>query len=212
MDERESLGFAAAATAAFEFLEERGFRRVRAEPTIVRYESGCAFVVVYHGRSSYELSVELGLRSASAARARLDEQDGFFIGRPVAEDSVSIWDVSRFAGSPDVDAHTFLQASTTELIRKLLVRLADLTKLHADPILRCDTQFFDALERWRRADSQKLMKDMELRDARARAGEAWKRRDFHGVIAAFEPVEPGLSPAEGQKLAYARKHAGGGQR
>jgi hypothetical protein len=54
------LGFVALATEAFAFLLRLGFAVVRREGTLVRFESDSVFVNVYHGRSSYQVGLELG--------------------------------------------------------------------------------------------------------------------------------------------------------
>ena len=64
--ERASLGFLEAATSEFMFLvEEFAFSCVKRDVTFVRYESKNVFVNIYHGRSSFELNVEIGERSLS---------------------------------------------------------------------------------------------------------------------------------------------------
>src|SRR6266508_1197859 len=75
--QRESLGFAPAATQAFSFLVERlGFRLAKQEPTFVRYESKSVFVNIYHGRSSYEIGVEVGPRAQTPREA----EEKFMLG------------------------------------------------------------------------------------------------------------------------------------
>jgi hypothetical protein len=59
------LGFAEAVLANFEFLRSYELRRVENDSTFVRFESEAVFVNVYHGRASFEIGVEVGLKSRS---------------------------------------------------------------------------------------------------------------------------------------------------
>lgn len=54
------LGFVALVMKHFAFLLRLGFAVVRREETFVRFERDTVFVNVYHGRSSYQVGLELG--------------------------------------------------------------------------------------------------------------------------------------------------------
>jgi hypothetical protein len=66
---RGHLGFPQAVRDAFRFLQTFGFKEVGADDTIVRYATERVFLNIYHGRSSYELGIEIGPRS--------DQQKGY---------------------------------------------------------------------------------------------------------------------------------------
>ena len=57
--DRSLLRFADEVKAGFSFLEAIGFRCTRSEVTLVRFESAKIAIIVYHGRQSYEISLQI---------------------------------------------------------------------------------------------------------------------------------------------------------
>jgi hypothetical protein len=71
-------------------------------------------------------------------------------------------------------------------------------------------EVFDRLERARedvRASYQARLREDGHRSAAAAAAEAFRRRDYHGVVVLLEPFGDVLTPAEREKLAFAQRHA-----
>src|SRR5437016_1220188 len=62
---RRQLGFEEAVLRSFEFLRSYDLKPVERTPTLVRFESKKVFVDVYHGRASFEIGVQVGLKSRS---------------------------------------------------------------------------------------------------------------------------------------------------
>jgi hypothetical protein len=52
-----------------------------------------------------------------------------------------------------------------------------------------------------------FMQEMQWRDLREQAEAAWKRRDFAAVVAAYGQMQDHLTPAEAQRLGYARRRS-----
>lgn len=66
---RDRLGFVDAVRRSFGFLtSEFEFNIVSQTPTMVRFEGDHVVVQVFHGRSSYILDVEVGLKTLSQSR------------------------------------------------------------------------------------------------------------------------------------------------
>jgi len=62
---RRQLGFEEPVLSNFDFLRSHGLKLVESAPTLVRFESREVFVNLYHGRASYEIGVEIGLKARS---------------------------------------------------------------------------------------------------------------------------------------------------
>lgn len=204
--ERARLGFAEAVQLSFRFLEKQGFECARADPTFVRYESDQAFVNVYHGRSSYELSVEIGrLGNEWETDAEGSELVEPHVGHPYLEDSFTIWDIARYAGAPDVAETTFMQARSPDRVEALVPKLAELVQLYAKLALKGDVAFLERVRQWRSEESRRSRKRDELRRARAEMAQAWRKKQYVRVVALLEPFRSDLTPAEIKKLNYAEE-------
>jgi hypothetical protein len=188
---REELGFAEAVAGEFAFLEEKGFRRTRSSATLVRYESERVFVNVYHGRASYELNVEIGLRTASP-----DEPE-----RPF-----SIAEIIELRRGQHEKGFTPPQSTMPEGMQEFVSQLASMVERDAEPSLTGDALFFEQLSRFRVEKSDAYLRELKLKNARRAANAAWHDKDYARVIELYEPLQAALTPAELKKLAYARKH------
>jgi len=177
--------------SAFNFLtKEYGFRLVKAEPTFVRYESPHVFVNVYHGRASYELGFEIGRLIDAAGQG---------------EHPFSLAMVIELMGAQKETGYTLLQASSSESVKKQVPKLADLVKKYAAPALEGDSGTFKLLAETRSRMSDKLHKDMKLRDAREEADKAWRGKDYSKLASLYESISEDLTAAESKKLDYAKK-------
>jgi hypothetical protein len=188
---REELGFSEALIREFNFLEKKGFRSTQKNVTLVRYESERVFVNVYHGRASYELNVEIGLRPALA-----DEPE-----RPF-----SIGEIIELRSGQREGEFTPPQSNTPEGVRKFVSQLASLVKRYAEPALAGDRLFFEQLSRLRVEKSEAYLRELKLKAMRRAVDTAWHEKDYASVIKLYEPLQENLTPAELKKLSYARKH------
>jgi hypothetical protein len=73
------------------------------------------------------------------------------------------------------------------------------------PALAGDRVFFRRLEEFRRADSEALMKEMDLSRTRTAAEKAWNVGEFAEIVSLYSAVEDDLTASEKAKLEYARK-------
>ena len=187
--------FVAEVLSSFGFLiSDYGFRCVTATPTHVRYESKHVFVNVYRDPVSFEIEVEIGRRHLIRAAER-----GFTLGEIM--DSLS---------AREKEGYTFIQASTSERVRKFVPIMAEWTKRYASETLSGSrSSFLRALvSRERRADHE--WEQMELSTVRARADRAWHRKDYRQIVELYSAVAPGdLTASEVKKLEYAKKRLGG---
>jgi hypothetical protein len=203
--ERAMLGFTEAVIAHFGFLEERGFRCVKVDPTLVRYESERVFVNVYHGRSSYELVVEIGHSAYKPPPMESVKHSEGYVGRPNSEDMFTVWDIARYAGAPNVSETTSLQASTADQVQSFVPKLAELVQRYGGPALEGDADFLEQVRRHRSEESRRLRRRDELRQARSYAVDAWRRSDYKEVVRLLEAFQSELTASEVKKLTYARE-------
>jgi hypothetical protein len=193
---RSRLGFAAAVLEEFGFLPGLGFRVVERTDTFVRYETGRRFVHVFHGRGSYELGVEIGRWVDVGGELR----EQFFPLRDV---------IARRADLAEV-GYGGLAATDARLVRKFVHQLGRWTRQFAAPLLSDGDQEFDKLSEINTREAESHAEALRVSRLRARAAEAWQRRDFGTVVNAYSEIEAelptvDLKPSERAKLGYALK-------
>ncbi len=184
--------FSDATRAAFGFLGAFGFREVGAEATIVRYASGGVFLNVYHGRSSYELGVEVGLTDAPPDQ----------VGYSVAE----------LMGLVDKGGALLLRswtATTPEGLQEGVRKLAEQVRTYGQRALTGDAAIFDALELQRRQWAKDFAAELNYGQISPRAQEAFRKGDYAKAVQLYERIEDRLAPVERKTLEYARKHLRG---
>lgn len=188
--EREQLGFAAAAKSAFAFLLSHGFRVVDEQITWVRYESNILFVNVYHGRSSYELGLEVGV-------LQIEQPE---VGYPMSA-LLQLDDAAEAARYLDRTAITKggVQAGLSDLSEK--ARALGL------PERARDRDFFTTLARQRRERVEAYHFDAVAARTRPAAEDAFRKKNYALAADLYDGMWHRLSPTEEKKLAYARKHA-----
>lgn len=188
---RARLRFAENAKAEFDFLEsEYGLCATETAQTLVRYESPSLIVVVYHGRSSYEVGVEITPRGI----------------RREGEQPFSLDDLVALCGRRDLLPAGFLQASTEEAVRISVARAAAIVRECGGKALRSDPFELRRLTVLRSERAQLHALERRLAAVRADAENAWRERDYRRVEELYRAVEPHLTAAEIGRLNYARTH------
>jgi hypothetical protein len=190
MDEpRASLDFAGAVRGAFAFLNGFGFREVGAEATSVRYAAERVFLNVYHGRSSYELGIEVGLLDASG------EERGY-----------SLSEFVRLVEPAEADHLKDFCATTANEVADGIARLSTQVKQYVARALRGDEAIFAELARQRRAWGDAFAADVAYRQVSPRAAAAFREKRYREAADLYESIKSRLSPAELTKLEYAKRH------
>ena len=186
---RGELGFKDAVEANFKFLASFGLRLVKEQVTLVRYESSEVFVNIYHGRSSYELGVEIG---------RLKE--------PGAK--LSVFDAICWVGAEKVEGlgkHVMFQVSSREGVQEFVPKLAALVKKYAIPFLSDDRDAYRAALDVQAKRYLDEVKEGNLTIVRRKADAAWHAKDYAQVIETYAPMRNDLSDVEAKRLAYAER-------
>ncbi len=188
--ERARLGFKEAVLNSFEFLKDEDFHAVEQEITLVRYESDSVFINIFHGRSSFEMGVEIG---------RLNEPDK----------KLSLHDIIAAADSDKAEGagcHGTFAVSSRKGVKELVPKLADLVIKYAMPFLHGDDAEFTSAfklqsERWKA-----YVKEVNLRNIRKRAEAVWQEKDYDQVVELLDSIRGDLTEVEAKKLAYAEQH------
>lgn len=181
-----TLRFEEAVLTEFAFLcTEYGFRRANASPSSVQFEGNDVVVNVVQDRSSFEIN-------ATVKRKQTGEH-------------FSVWEIARLAGAPDVEERTFLQASTSDRVERLVPVLADTLRRYGALALRGDEAFYSRLRDLQSNESARFLAVGRLAWVREQVRTAWKKQDYGKVVELLDSVREHLSKADTKKLVYARK-------
>lgn len=188
--DRWKLGFKEAVLANFEFLRSSGFKPVTEDVTLIRYESKAAFVIIYHGRGSFEIGAEIG---------RLDRPQKYGLDYIVSWAGKEAWEAEGFGRS------TLFQVSNKEGVQNIVPKVARLVQKYGQPFLQGDAAFYDELERANERASVKFQREQIIGQIRKEAETAWAAKDFARVAELFQPLREELAEIDRKKLEYAEK-------
>ena len=181
---RRALGFGEAVQHAFQFLiTEYSFKCVEKSDTYVRYEKNKIFVSIYHGKVSYEVGLEIGLKQISMS-------SGFGIGSLIAIQQGK--QESRFR---------FYVAKTRQEIVTSVDNLARLLKEYENGALDGNQDIFEQLnaftnEVWERTRADQI---------KINAAKAFSEGDYLKADKLYKSIIKYLSPVENKKMQIARK-------
>jgi hypothetical protein len=191
---RSALGFQNAVFKEFAFLEkEFGYWRAESNETRVRYETDASFVNIYHGRTSFEVGVEIGQRASS----------------PDREERFGLIDILELAGVRRELGFEGFQASDRARVEMVVKKAAEFVHLYAVHAIRGEEEAFSLLRATQQKLSDSFLNEMAMSRLREQASAAWAKKDYAKLISLYEPVAGKLSAPELKKLDYARKRASG---
>ena len=171
----------------FSFLLDRGFSLSSDSPSEVRFQSAESIICIVWDDRSGELDVYLTpLRGAPE------------------DEPYSLRDLLAMEGKDLPEAKEPFQVSEQEQLRPFLRQLADDVSKYASNALAGDRMYYRRLSEYRSRQARSLMEGMQLRQARAKANEAWGRHDYEQVIAQYESIRDHLSASELKKLEIAK--------
>lgn len=90
-------------------------------------------------------------------------------------------------------------------VEQLILKMASITNLYVANALMINDSLWKDLAENRRNESIICAKNTTLDNARIRAGEAWKRKDYKQVIESLDNVKYSLGAADLAKLNYSRR-------
>jgi hypothetical protein len=192
--DRERLRFVDAVRSSFGFLERAGFVIVLELSTLVRYESASVFVVVFHGRGSYELGVEIGHRV---------EVDGQLV-----EEKFALADVVSLAVPLEKAGFRSFATTDAEQLPGFLAQLAGWTERYGGPALRDEPGVFTQLRAAGVKQSEAMQEAWRAARLRDAADVAWRAKDYPRVVDAYSEMiselrSVDLRPSELARLRFA---------
>jgi hypothetical protein len=189
--DRSYLCFAEAVHKYFDsLLKDHSFQRVSFDQTFVRYESDEIFINVYHGRSSYEIAMEMG---------RLNHPDEH-------ETSYTIGSFMRLIDPKQAENYRSFAATNPNSVEKGVSQLSELFKKYALSPLLSDKAIFTKLRKQREVLKDAFVRKVLVSQVRPEATEAFQRKDYQEAARLYESIKEDLTPTEVKKLQYAKKH------
>lgn len=182
-DPRARFGFADLVAKHFAFLEPLGFARRRSSSTLVCYGKGNLELRVYHGRSSYEIGLEI------------DRGATWF----------TLSDLIRATDAAAADKYRNPAISRPEGMATGVARVAEVFQRYGQRALDDEPGFYDGLERQRRAWLENYALDVLAQQTRPKANAAFRAGRYAEAAELFEQIRARLGPAEQKKLEIARR-------
>lgn len=185
---RHALGFESSAIKAFSFLNsEYGFRIAEQSSTFLGFESDRVFVNVYHGRSSYEVGVEIGkIADDPGGRFRLPSVIAALSGQHECINAV-------------------LQASKPETVRDSLRKLATLIAVYCGDLLHADDKAFEKVRVFAKRMNDEITEHYAHAALRRQAEGFWQEKKYAHVLRLYEQFDESLTPMERRRMEFARK-------
>jgi hypothetical protein len=184
-EDRAWLGFAPAVEDAFSFLLELGFHIAESAPTIVRYEKDGLFVIVYHGRHSWEIGFEIG---------RQDE-------------TFSMYRMLASASAEEADEYRNPTAGNPTAVDSSVKKIAELVRRYGRDALEADPVFFARMRQQRQDWAKAFELQVRADQNRPRAEAAFREGRYREAAELYEEMAAALTPVEKKKLALARRRS-----
>lgn len=189
---REGLGFLPTAKRAFQFLKDYGFRIARETATLLAYRGPNGSINVFHGRSSYEIGVEL--RSGG-----IDDEKYYSVGTLIA-----------LTDSKESVKYYHPSANTQETVERFVNEQAQILRIYGQRIFAGDTTIWAELERIQRERSSEYWAEMNFRGVGEKANQAFRERRYDEVVRVLSEFEDRLTPSQKKKFEYAKAHSSSG--
>ena len=184
--DRSLLRFADEVKEHFAFLEALGFRCVRSEATLVRFESSKLTITVYHEKFSYEISSAIESVRGS--------------------DAYSFFETLCLVKGKQIEHYRDYATNTVEGVAEGVRQLAELLRKCVDSGILNDSELFSRLKLQREEWVRNYALDTQLEQARKNSESAWAKKDFQRVVQALAPLQEHLNPTDLKRLEYAKKH------
>lgn len=184
--DRALLRFEYHARNQFSFLLELGFSEVESSPTLVRFQSNGILVSVYHGRRSYEISVDV---------------EAF-------DTNYSLGEILDEADSSAFENFYYPAMLTEEGVVAGLEQVSQLFRRYGGEALNGCRDYYLLLDKRRKQRSKDYSMDVLARQLRPKANDAFREKDYATAVELFSQIQPRLSPVELKKLSVARERSG----
>lgn len=180
---RRRLGFSEAVVREFEFVQSTyDFCLIEESETLVRYESKRLFLKIFHGRSSYEIGIELGELSNPAVHYGLPSL------------------ISALA-----DGHTgrtSFQASERQAVENCVAEVARIVKLHCTAALTGDREALRMVRNVAQEESRRLTLWAQYGAIIDKADRAWESKNLRLATDLYQEAQPALDKTRTRRLRY----------
>ena len=187
---RIQLRFSEEVQTRFNYLVDTyDFRCVKVETTFVRYESDHIFINIYHGRSSFEIGLEIGQLFSG-----IKNEDAYNLS----------WLIKLDDSKKAMDYRLYV-AKSADLVKKGIYQLCELFKEHAGEAIIGDEHTFKLLAKLREDWSESFAQEIMAGQVRPKANTAFSKKNYAEATYLYESISSELTPAELKKLKFARK-------
>ena len=169
----------------FAFVGDFGFREVEALPTIVRYLKDDLQLNVFHGRMSYEVSMEIG------------RNDNLY----------PLWSLIHAVDPKAEEGYRPWAATTSAAVANGVEHLAALVRRYGARALQDDPAFFEELRKVCDSWAHDYALDVLASQIRPKAAAAFRHGRYREAGKLYQEIAERLTAAERAKLAFCRKRS-----
>jgi hypothetical protein len=184
IDKKGRIGFVDLVLNVFAFLANLKFRIVRRTATFVRFENNVVFINIYHGRSSYQVGLEIG-------------RIGF-------SELYSFYEVLNCV-APDETDRARCQALTYDVLERCLTDIASILTQQCQNLLLGDDKAFQALRLTAFDLRKKATLQAQFGGKIDRADKAWEAKEYNKAAELYKAAEPALDKTRRKRLTYLNK-------
>jgi hypothetical protein len=186
---RTELNFLSTAKTVFSFLTEGNkYKIIRESDTYLKLKSGIGYIIVYHGRLSYEIGVEF---------SPIDANEGELY---TFEDLISLVD------KQSASIYRRPSASTPDDVKNILIEQSNLLKEYGSRVLEGDERIWTELKQVKESRVKKYWSDRNATQVRAKANQAFRESRYKDYVNLLQDQDFELTKSEKKKLAYAEKN------
>lgn len=185
----KNVGFQNAVLQSFKWLVDYRYRVVEEKSTFIRYEGPSGYVNVYHGRSSYEVGIEVGPP-----------------GKGVVS-SYSMSELIRLSNIEEARIYRNPVVTTMRSMNDFVDAQAQRLREYGQRVLTGDAGVWEELQQQKQQWAKDFATEVLLSQIRPEAERAFRDHDFKRVVDLLSAVASQLTPAERKKLDFARRKA-----
>jgi hypothetical protein len=184
---KTDFGFQKMVIELFSWLEDYGFSLIEEKSTIVKYEGRFGYVNVYHGRSSYEVGIEIG---------------------PPGEEQKSNYSMSELIRLREYEkAKNYRNpiATSEQTMRTAIFAQAEKLMMYGQRVFKGESKVWQELKQQRQNWSKEYAMDIMQSQVRQEVENYFHKKDYKRVIELLSRIEGRLTSVELKKLEYAKK-------
>lgn len=182
---RDNLNFKDEVRKSFKFLNELGFVETEALNTYVEYQSNNIKLAVYHGRLSYEISVDITIMG----------------------NEFSLGELLGVLDSDFAKEFKYPTAVTKKSVISAVNLVAHIINKHIGSLIKNNLKLIEILQIQRKLMTEEYALDVLVRQTRPRAIEAFQKGDYLKVVELYEQISDQLTDSERKRYEIAKKRS-----